>query len=108
MRNKNLINHALNCFLGKGGLSSHEITFSSNILPFSSPIFILTDLLITGRGSLAKFLFKLSKFRKFYLFFSSKYVDLFYEILSTEDSNLCFGSLSFMLLKSLFFGGRIL
>ena len=46
---------------------------------------MLTDRLIAGNGALVKFLAELSKFLKFYLFLSSKYDDLFYSILSTDD-----------------------
>jgi len=70
-------------------------------------ILTLVDLLIAGKTSLVEFLLIFYKLLRFSLFLFSRYADLFYVILSNDDSNLFLGSLSFILLKSLFLGGSI-
>jgi len=101
--------HPLIGLFGRGGLYSQGRSFYS-ILAFVACLeFMLDDRLILGSCSLRVILLVLTKFRTFSLSFSSKFIDLFEAILSTEDyPNRCFGNISLMLRKSRLLGMFIL
>lgn len=93
--------------LGMGGRSSNGVTFSSLGRIFCLE-FRLELLWIVGRWSFRVTFPVFTKFNIFSLFFSSNAKLLFYIILSTEFSlNRCFGSISFIFLKS-FLRGRLI
>ena len=98
--------HALIAFFGRGGLSSNGSTFYSTLAFVCCLEFMLDDLWILGSWSLRVILPLFTKFRMFYLFFSSKFIDLLLSaIFSTEDyPNRCLGSISLMFLKSRLLG----